>query len=157
MGENKDFYWRYQPPLDSDHAVLLSYIQDRELHPDANTREMILRAISAYYMPLALSNEGSKTAAQIEQIGIDSIFALLRQVDRICAALGLDRSKFGGIVPMGVGMWSNFGTSTAGGAFNAGLPASMPTPERQAEIEEDFDPEIWNIGGLSTHSEVFSD
>ncbi|MBE9020839.1 hypothetical protein IQ272_32880, partial [Chroococcidiopsidales cyanobacterium LEGE 13417] len=131
---------------------LLSYIQDRELHPDANTREMILRAISAYYMPLALSNEGSKTAAHIEQIGIDSIFALLRQVDRICAALGLDRSKFGGIVPMGVGMWS-----TAGGAFNTRLPASMPTPERQADIEEDFDPDRWNIGGLSTHSEVFSD
>lgn len=108
MGKNKDFNWRYQPPVDSDQAVLLSYIQDRELHPDANTREMILRAISAYYMPLALLNEGNKTAAQLQQIGIESVFALLRQVDYLCAALGLDRSKFGGVVPMGIGMWPAF-------------------------------------------------
>lgn len=156
MGKNKDFNWRYQPPVDSDQAVLLSYIQDRELHPDANTREMILRAISAYYMPLALLNEGNKTAAQLQQIGIESVFALLRQVDYLCAALGLDRSKFGGVVPMGIGMWSAFGAPVAESS-NYQLPNSMLTQKQQSDIEEHFDPDEWNIGGLSTHSEVFSD
>lgn len=156
MGKNKDFNWRYQPPVDSDQAVLLSYIQDRELHPDANTREMILRAISAYYMPLALLNEGNKTAAQLQQIGIESVFALLRQVDYLCAALGLDRSKFGGVVPMGIGMWPAFGAPVAESS-NYQLPNSMLTQKQESDIEEHFDPDEWNIGGLSTHSEVFSD
>lgn len=156
MGKNKDFNWRYQPPLDSDQAVLLSYIQDRELHPDANTREMILRAISAYYMPLALLNEGNKTAAQLQQIGIDSVFALLRQVDCLCAALGLDRSKFGGVVPMGVAMCPAFGASVTG-SFNSQSPTSMPTQDRESDMEEHFDPDEWNISGLSTHSELFND
>lgn len=54
MDKKKDFEWRYQPPINSDKAKMLSYIQNQSLHPFQDKTMMIMTALTAYYMPLAL-------------------------------------------------------------------------------------------------------
>ena len=92
MGKRKDFRWRYQPPSNSSAAVLLSYIQEHELHPTVSRREMIMNALTAYYLPLAYSVFG-RDREKLERAAYDSIFALLRQIDRLITELDLERSK----------------------------------------------------------------
>jgi len=146
MGKKKDFCWRYQPPIDSDSAKLLSYIQNSVLHPDLDTKGMMLKALNAHYLPLALLNESSLSAQKLESVGLECVFALLRQVDYLCAALGIDRTQLGGIVPVGV------------------QPRLMPRSQGVATIEEEvdspsldsFDEDEWNVVGLSPHQKSYT-
>ncbi len=49
MSKKKDFLWRYQPPINSDKAKMLSYIQNQSLHPFEDKTTMIITALNAYY------------------------------------------------------------------------------------------------------------
>ena len=73
--KKKDFQWRYQIPLNSSLGMLLDYIQNRDLHPSLSKTEMILQALSAYYMPLAYSLK-EEQPEKIQQIAYDSVLAL---------------------------------------------------------------------------------
>lgn len=93
MQKKKDFRWRYQISLNSSWGILLDYIQKQDFHPTCNKKEMILQALSAYYMPLAYSLLAEKQPEQLKQIAYDSVFALQRQIDRLVTQFQLDRSK----------------------------------------------------------------
>ena len=70
MNKKKDFLWRYQPPLNSDKAKMLSYIQNQSLHPFEDKTTMIITALNAYYMALALYSEGSYSGFHLGAIQI---------------------------------------------------------------------------------------
>jgi hypothetical protein len=87
--QRKDFYWRYQPPLNSLNAALLRYLQDSENYSgqNINKTEMILKALTAFYLPLVCSKYEILTENDLKKVARDCISALLLQIERIKAEL----------------------------------------------------------------------
>lgn len=90
----KDFRWRYQRPLDSRLGILLDYIQRMELHPTITKNEMIIKALSAYYMPKA-HLVAAQSPEKIQEIAYESVLALQTEIERLVCEFELDRSKLG--------------------------------------------------------------
>ena len=122
-------------------GILLDYIDQLELHPHADKTQMMLTALKAYYLPLAYLAVG-KSRPEVERVGWDSVFALLRQVDYLCSVLGLDRRQFGGLLPMGLHPQA----SLAGNASQP-LPPETEPPGNGS----------YNLAGLSAFEVVYSD
>ena len=95
MTKRKNFYWRYQPPSNSKGGMLISYLQDDRVHPAWSTKEMIIKALSAYYMPLAYSIQPQQNEKVLERIAYDSVFALQKQIEQLVCEFNLDVSKLG--------------------------------------------------------------
>lgn len=93
-GKIKDFRWRYQIPLDSALGMLFDYIQNRELHPTSSTKEIMVQALSGYYMPIAHS-VANQSPEKVKQIAYDSVLSLQRQIDRLVSEFELDRNIVG--------------------------------------------------------------
>lgn len=87
--QRKDFYWRYQPSLNSLNAALLRYLQDPENYSgqNINKTEMILKALTAFYLPLVCSKYGILTGNDLKRVAQDCISALLLQIERIKSEL----------------------------------------------------------------------
>ncbi|MGH2412837.1 MAG: hypothetical protein ACRDEA_03905 [Microcystaceae cyanobacterium] len=137
-GERKDFGWRYQPLRSSARGILLDYLDNPQQHPDGEKTKMILRALTAYYLPLAyLAREHSRS--EVEPIGWDCVFALLRQVDYLCLHLGLDRKQVGGLVPNGI------------------APGLRTSPSRSAKKSAASEDDSFNLEGLSSFSVSYRD
>jgi hypothetical protein len=94
MYQRKDFQWRYAPKRESSSGVLLAYIDEKELHPNREKKQMMLAALNAYYLPLAYLALG-KSRSEVERVGWDSVLALLEQVNFLCSVLGLERKSLG--------------------------------------------------------------
>jgi hypothetical protein len=151
MGKKKDFEWRYQTSFDSDNAKLLSYIQNQSLHPFETKTMLIMTALTAYYMPLALYNEGSYSRENLELIFLDGVNAIAKHLKFTCTALNIDQVLVSNIL------------STVFGGLEINncqlqkqliLDPASEIPNIQKELE-DFDPQIWNLAGMTTDSEIF--
>ncbi|MBE9224715.1 hypothetical protein IQ264_04435 [Phormidium sp. LEGE 05292] len=142
----KDLTWRYQPSVDSDKAKLLSYIQNQKLHPNQDKTAMIINALTSYYMPVALHSEGSYSQETLELLLLDSAMAFANQLKYLCAVLNVE--------PMRVG-------SVLCSAFPISNPdykqAKVSDAARNEIVDEldDFDPQAWNLSGITTDSETF--
>ena len=90
--KKKDFLWRYQITAEQPSGILISYLQNQKLHPSISTTNLILEALSAYYMPLAYVKE-EEDPKIIRQIAFDSVFALQRQIDRLVKQFKLDNDE----------------------------------------------------------------
>jgi hypothetical protein len=90
MVRKKDFEWRYQPPFDSDKAKMLSYIQNQSLHPFETKTMLIMTALTAYYMPLALYNEGSCSREDLELKFLDGVNAIANHLRYVSIAIKID-------------------------------------------------------------------
>lgn len=151
MGRKKDFEWRYQPPLNSDKAKMLSYIQNQSLHPFQDKTMMIMTALNAYYMPLALYSEGDCSRETLELIFLDAVNAIANHLKFTCTALNINQTLVSNVLCTAFG----------------GLETSNSQPEKQLipdtqlslpnthEELNDFDPQIWNLAGITTDSETF--
>jgi hypothetical protein len=142
MGERKkDFEWRYQPPNGSDKAIMLTYIQNRELHPSQDKTALIVNALTSFYMPLALLSQGNEDSTHLELVTMDCLRALVNQFNYLCAVLRIEPQRVGGF-------WS-------------GVQHQITPPSSASEVEtgndeiEDFDPNEWNLAGITTDSETF--
>ncbi len=151
MGKKKDFEWRYQPPINSDKAKMLSYIQNQRLHPFQNKTMMIMTALTAYYMPLALYNEGSCSREDLELIFLDGVNAIANHLRYVCIAIKIDPTTVGQI------LCSTFGLS----AINHSQPekqliigSQSPLPDTEDELDNS-DLKMWNLAGITTDSESF--
>lgn len=142
MGERKkDFMWRYQPPDGSDKAKMLAYIQNRDLHPCQDKTAMIINAITAYYMPLALMSQGNEDSDRLELVTMDCLRALANQFNYLCATLSIDPQRVGGMMS-GVPISSNLSSQSDDG-------------DSSDLSNEDFDPDDWNLAGITTDSQTF--
>ncbi len=61
--------------------------------PNDSAQDLILRAVRAFWLPLALQShaEGVKSKTELKQIGRMAIYDLLHQIEHLCAALELER------------------------------------------------------------------
>ena len=151
MGKKKDFEWRYQPPINSDKAKMLSYIQNQRLHPFQNKTMMIMTALTAYYMPLALYNEGSCSREDLELIFLDGVNAIANHLRYVCIAIKIDPTTVGQI------LCSTFGLS----AINHSQPEKQLIIDSQSllpDTEDELDNtdlKMWSLAGITTDSESF--
>lgn len=151
MVRKKDFTWRYQPPLDSDRATMLSYIQNQRLHPFQNKTVMIMTALNAYYMALALYSEGSYSRENLELIFLDSVKAIANHLQYVRIAIKVDSQAvtdvlctvFGGLETRKTQKDTPFNSST-----------ELPPPDRNEE-SSDSNLQAWNLAGITTDSETF--
>lgn len=142
MGERKkDFMWRYQPPDGSDKAKMLTYIQNRDLHPSQDKTAMIINALTAYYMPLALISQGNEDSDRLELVTMDCLRALANQFNHLCAALSIAPQRMGGIM--------------SGVPISSNLPSQSDDGDSSDLSNEDFDPDEWNLAGITTDSQTF--
>ncbi len=151
MPKKKDFEWRYQPPLNSDKAKMLSYIQNKSLHPFQDKTMMIMTALKAYYMPLALYSEGSCSRENLELIFLDGVNAIANHLMYVCTAIKIDPIIVGNVLSSAFG-----GLRTSNSQLEKQLIPNSPSPLPDAQDSlDDFDPQMWNLAGITTDSETF--
>lgn len=151
MNKKKDFTWRYQPPLNSDKAKMLSYIQNGNLHPFEDKTVMIITALNAYYMALALYSEGSYSHETLELIFLDSVKAIANHLQCVSISIKVNPEAVANVL-----------FSVFGGLENRNKQSEkplnysieLPTSEIHKEID-DFDLQVWNLAGMTTDSETF--
>ncbi|MBD2435079.1 hypothetical protein H6G66_29435 [Fischerella sp. FACHB-380] len=149
MGERKkDFVWRYQPNLSSDKAKMLTYIQNRDLHPSQDKTAMIMAALTAYYMPLALHSQGSCPRESLELILLDSATAFVNQLKYVCTALNVDPARVGNVLCSAFQIPLFFQSTQAESIYT----------DSTLELDNlnDFDLNTWNLAGITTDSETFN-
>ncbi|MEB3220397.1 MAG: hypothetical protein VKN72_29765 [Nostocales cyanobacterium 94392] len=151
MSKKKDFLWRYQPPLNSDRAKMLSYIQNEKLHPFQDKTVMIITALNAYYMALALYSEDSHSHETLELIFLDSVKAIANHLQYVSIAIKVDSSSVGNVLSTVFG-----GLENSNKASEKPLNSNIELPPSDVHKEmDDFDLKVWNLAGMTTDSEVF--
>jgi hypothetical protein len=85
----KDFRWRYQTSLNSQIGKLLNYIHNVDSHPTITTSEMIIKALSAYYLPNVYSPR-ERSPEELKRIAYESVFALQSQIEQLMIQFDLD-------------------------------------------------------------------
>ncbi|MEA5599429.1 hypothetical protein [Rivularia sp. UHCC 0363] len=151
MSRKKDFLWRYQPSLNSDKAKMLSYIQNQSLHPFQDKTVMIITALNAYYMALALYNEGSHSHETLELIFLDSVKAIAHHLQYVSIAIKVDLCSVTNVLCTVFG-----GLETRNTQLKKSLNSSIELPT--SNIDEEFDDsnlKVWNLAGITTDSETF--
>jgi hypothetical protein len=142
MAKRKNFNWRYQPPSHSKGGMLISYLQDNRVHPALSTKELILKALSAYYMPLAYSLQPKQNEKVLERIAYDSVFALQRQIDRLVCEFNLDVSNLG-VYGSQLNDKSHLGVKNRENLPKQVVEANDSVQELEVEAEDEF-----NVTGL---------
>ncbi|NJM23894.1 MAG: hypothetical protein HC907_37535 [Richelia sp. SM1_7_0] len=151
MSKKKDFLWRYQPPLNSDRAKMLSYIQNGNLHPFQDKTLMIITALNAYYMALALYNEGSHSHETLELIFLDSVKAIANHLQYVSIAIKVDLCSVTNVLCTVFGGLETRNTQQEKSSnFSTELP-----PSDQNEKLDDSNLQAWNLAGMTTDSETF--
>ncbi len=151
MGRKKDFLWRYQPPLNSDKAKMLSYIQNGSLHPFQNKTMMIMTALNAYYMALALYGESSHSHETLELIFLDSVKAIANHLQYVSIAIKVDSSSVGNVLST---VFEGLETSNKPSEKPSNSSIELAPSDTHKEID-DFDLQAWNLAGMTTDSETF--
>ena len=151
MGKKKDFTWRYQPPLNSDKAKMLSYIQNEKLHPFQNKTVMIMTALNAYYMALALYSEGSYSRETLELIFLDSVKAIANHLQYVSIAIKVDSQAVTDVLCT---VFGGLETRKPQKDTPSNFDINLPTPNINEQLE-DSNLQAWNLAGMTTDSETF--
>jgi hypothetical protein len=151
MGKKKDFEWRYQTSFDSDKAKLLSYIQNQNLHPFETKTMLIMTALTAYYMPLALYNEGSCSRENLELIFLDGVNAIAKHLRYVCIAIKVDPAIIAQILCAAFGL-----SEITHSHLEKQLISEAKLPLLNVHDELDnSNLKMWNLAGMTTDSETF--
>jgi hypothetical protein len=151
MVKRKDFRWRYEPPINSNKAKMLSYIQNQRLHPFQNKTMMIMTALTAYYMPLALYNEGSYSREDLELIFLDGVNAIANHLRCVCIAIKIDPTVVVQILCSAFGLSEITASQTEKQLV---IENTTPTDDVYEELNNN-DLNMWNLAGITTDSESF--
>lgn len=143
MAKQMKFEWCYQPLEDSLIANVLSYIQNRDLHPSQTKKDLMLKAVCAFYTAQALS--GQENSPEILLAVKDSLHTLFDQFIRMCAEWKIDPASVGG-----TGL-TNVAISPS--AYQSKLSDSEGEDE-EMEVD-DFETEQWNASGMSFHQKTY--
>lgn len=84
MSKRQNFRWRYQPRNKMD-VLMLDYITNNEFR---STKEMILLALRAFWLPLAVALSPSLDQATKQRIVTEACTTLFNQINQIYAAAG---------------------------------------------------------------------
>ena len=84
MSKRQNFRWRYQPRNKMD-VLMLDYITNNEFR---STKEMILLALRAFWLPLAVGRSPSLDEESKKRIVTEACTTLFNQINQIYAAAG---------------------------------------------------------------------
>lgn len=107
---------------------------------------MILKALRAYYGPSAHAATGLEPG-QLKTLARDSVFCLLRQVDKLCSEFNLERSGCGGVMPVNA-----FGINLQTGLHSEVALSSSTELDDESEDEPEENLADWNVAGLAGFS-----
>lgn len=139
--QHDDFEWRYQPSESSLIADVLSYIQNRNLHPSQTKTEMLLKALTAFYTSetLLVKENSPESLLAVK----NALRVLFDQFMRGCAEWKIDPASIGGSALTSISSFSR-------AQFEADSLA-------ETEIEEDdLDATEWNLSGMTLHDKVYN-
>jgi hypothetical protein len=88
MPNRIDYRFRTLVNADSQDAVLIKYLRSPD--PEFTEKEMILWASSAYWLPLALREQGSCSVQQLKQSARTSIYKLRQHINYLAQTFGLE-------------------------------------------------------------------
>ncbi|MEO0843910.1 MAG: hypothetical protein AAFV71_31945 [Cyanobacteria bacterium J06633_8] len=84
VSKRQNFRWRYQPRNKMD-VLMLDYITSNEFR---STKEMILLALRAFWLPLAVALSSSLDEATKRRVVTEACTTLFNQINQIYAAAG---------------------------------------------------------------------
>ncbi|NJO64552.1 MAG: hypothetical protein HC836_42350 [Richelia sp. RM2_1_2] len=143
--------WRSQPPLNSDKAKMLSYIQNEKLHPFQDKTAMIITALNAYYMALALYGEGSHSHETLELIFLDSVKAIANHLQCVSISIKVDEHAVTDVLCT---VFGGLETRKTQKDTPLNFDISLPTLNIDEQFE-DSNLQAWNLAGMTTDSETF--
>jgi len=88
MTDRLDIKFRFRPVSNSLDGVLLSYLK-KDSSPIS--REMILKALRAFWLPEAHQRTGAKKGQALTKLAIDMIFALEEQANYLRREFSIER------------------------------------------------------------------
>ena len=88
MTDRLDIKFRFRPVSNSLDGVLLSYLK-KDSSPIS--REMILKALRAFWLPEAHQRTGAKKGQALKNLAIDMIFALEEQANYLRREFSIER------------------------------------------------------------------
>ena len=88
MSNRIDYRFRTLVNADSQDAVLIKYLRSPD--PEFTEKDMILWATSAYWLPLALREQGSCSVQQLKQSARTSIYKLRQHINYLAQTFGLE-------------------------------------------------------------------
>jgi hypothetical protein len=124
MTDRLDIKFRFRPVSNSLDGVLLSYLK-KDSSPIS--REMILKALRAFWLPEAHQRTGAKKGQALKKLAEDMIFALEEQANYLRTEFSIER-------PLGR-------------VVQQQLQGKQP---QLLEVEEDQAGEAWNLKELDT-------
>ncbi|OKH30233.1 hypothetical protein NIES2119_31360 [[Phormidium ambiguum] IAM M-71] len=97
-------------------------------------------------MPVALHSEGSYSQETLELLLLDSAMAFANQLKYLCAVLNVEPMRVGSV------LCSAFPISNPD--YNQTKVSDTARNEDADELD-DFDPQAWNLSGITTDNETF--
>jgi len=91
MKQQINFRWRCQPFQNTKQAIVLNYIQNPPSSLGETKNNLICTALNNYYYPLAI--KGKTNSQKLQQIALESIFALINQINKICQECDVEKSQ----------------------------------------------------------------
>jgi hypothetical protein len=88
MNDRLDISFRFRPVSNSLDGVLLSYLKNDS---SPISREMILKALRAFWLPEAHQRTGAKKGQALTRLAEDMIFALEEQADHLRREFSIER------------------------------------------------------------------
>ena len=88
MNDRLDIKFRFRPLSNSLDGVLLSYLK-KDSSPIS--REMILKAVRAFWLPEAHQRTGAKKGQALTKLAIDMIYALEEQANYLRTEFSIER------------------------------------------------------------------
>ena len=80
---NYSCHWRWRTNKDDPLAPLLSFIETRQLHPGLTKHQLIINALTAFYLPQAYQSFGENSAEEQIRVAYDAIAALTSHIHRL--------------------------------------------------------------------------
>lgn len=88
MPNRIDYRFRAVVNANSQDGVLVKYLRSK--NPEFSEKDMVLWATSAYWLPLALREQGSYSALQLKQSARTSIYKLRQHINYLAHVFGLE-------------------------------------------------------------------
>ena len=78
-----DCNWRWTTNEDDPLAPLLLFIKTKKLHPGLTKHQLIINALTAFYLPQAYQSFGENSAEEQIRVAYDAIAALTSHIHRL--------------------------------------------------------------------------
>ena len=141
MPNRIDYRFRAVFRADSQEAILVKYLRDK--NSEFSEKDMILWATAAYWLPLALKQQGSYSAQQLKQSARTSIYKLRQHINYLVQTFGIEAEVSAMVMesalPQANRIWSE---PLSEQPIEEAL---QPPPSTEAPFQSTIDSEVENL------------